>query len=95
MGVGEEDVRKTKDFIGNMLKELLKEDIEFTVIGRVGKAEGVKIRPLRIYVEDTDNRRKLLKSSSTPKKVKKFEKIYISPDLTKKQLEDDRSCVIW
>ena len=71
MGVGEEEVGKTKDLIGYMLEELLKEDIEFTVIGRVGKADGVKIKPL-ICVEDTDNRRKILKSASTLKDVNKF-----------------------
>ena len=70
-GVGEEDVGKTKDFIGNMLEEFPKVTIEFTEIGRVGKADEVKIRPLRICVEETDNRMKLLQSFSTLKDVKR------------------------
>jgi len=58
----------------------------------VGKVDGAKIRPVRICIEDADIRRKILKKANSLKDNKKFEKIYIyiSPDLTKKQQEEDK-----
>jgi len=90
MGAVEDTVDQTKELIGSMLKVLLQDDVEFTVLGRVGKLDGAKIRPVRICIEDADIRRKLLKKASSLKNNKEYEKIYVSPDLTTKQQEEDK-----
>jgi len=84
-------VDQTKELIGSILKVLLQDDVEFTVLGRVGKVDGANIRPVRICIEDADIRRKLLKKASSLTNNNKYEKIYVSPDLTSKQQEEDKN----
>jgi hypothetical protein len=63
--------------------------VKYEVIGRIGrKAE--KPRPLRIKVEDSRNRRRILVSAKKLKGMEGKQNIYIVPDLTREQQEEDR-----
>jgi hypothetical protein len=63
--------------------------VGYEVVGRVGK-KGDKPRPLRIKVEDSRSRRRILISAKNLKDMKGKENIYIVPDLTKMQQKEDR-----
>jgi uncharacterized protein YoxC len=63
--------------------------VKYEVIGRIGrKAE--KPRPLRIKVEDSRNRRRILVSAKKLKGMEGKQNIYIVPDLTREQQDEDR-----
>jgi hypothetical protein len=90
MGVPEQDEEKTKEFVKVLLDDLLKEEVEHTVIGRVGRVDGAKVRPVRISIEKADMKRNILKHASLLKAETKYEKVYVSPDLTRIQQEEDK-----
>ena len=64
--------------------------IEIEVKGRIGKVNDKSARPVRIEIESPEARRLILKKASTLKSNKKYEKIYVVPDLTRKQQEEDK-----
>jgi polyribonucleotide nucleotidyltransferase len=90
MGVPEQDEEKTKEFVKVLLDDLLKEEVEHTVVGRVGRVDGAKVRPVRIIIEKADMKRNILKHASMLKAEPKYEKVYVSPDLTRMQQEEDK-----
>ena len=91
MGLVEDDnLVKTQGFISKMLEGLAKEEVGFEVLGRVGKVSGDRARPVRVCVEDTNVRRIILKNAALLKSDKLYEKVYISPDLTRMQQGDDK-----
>ena len=63
--------------------------VGYEVVGRVGK-KGDNPRPLRIKVEDSRSRKKILISVNNLKDMKGKKNIYIVPDLTKMQQKEDR-----
>ena len=63
--------------------------VGYEVVGRVGK-KGDNPRPLRIKVEDSRSRKRILISAKKLKDMKGKENIYIVPDLTKMQQKEDR-----
>lgn len=85
--VNEQEVKKILD---TLMEEV---NIKYDIIGRVVKKEigGSKGRPLRIQLDDVDHKRRLL---SRGKKLKDtgegFKKVYLAPDLTKLQQEEDK-----
>ena len=90
MGVPEQNEEQTVEFIKDLLAVVMKEDeVEFEFRGRVGK-DTKKVRPVRIGIESGEMKRNILKKASTLKGDKKFEKVYICPDLTHKQQEEDK-----
>lgn len=90
MGIPEQK----EDLVG-YIEEIIKESTGgtaiFEIVGRVGKSEITdKTRPLRILMEDPVARRRILKGASSLKTKKDFDKIYIVPDHTRKQQEQDK-----
>ena len=55
----------------------------------IGKPGG-KPRPLRINIRIPAERRKLLYQTKRLRDMKEYEKVYISPDLTRLQQEEDK-----
>ncbi len=64
--------------------------IEIEVKRRIGKVNERSARSVRIKIESPAARRLILKKASTLKSNKKYEKIYVVPDLTRKQQEEDK-----
>lgn len=63
--------------------------VEYKLVGRIG-VKGVKARPIRIVVVDPGHRRKLLSKARDLRDMESLSKIYVVPDLTRKQQEEDR-----
>jgi len=59
------------------------------VLGRIGKAGG-KPRPIRVNLGNCENRRRLLLKAKILKDIIGFENIYVCPDLTRNQQEEDK-----
>ena len=94
MGLNKEMTEKEmEDFIGEMIGTILEtEDVELKVQGRIGKKmDGEKKRPVKVEIRDAAARRKIIQKASNLKKEPKYEKIYVSPDLTRKQQEGDKA----
>jgi hypothetical protein len=91
MGMKEEmGEQEANQFITTMLSKLLDgEKVAFENKGRVGK-EGDKCRPVRVTIEETTCRRGIMKKAMKLKEEREYEKIFISPDLTRKQQEEDK-----
>src|SRR5277367_6584564 len=82
---------ETKDFLEGMFCKIMdNERSKFEVKGRIGKT-GDKCRPLRIEFEEPVYKRGILKKANTLKQESKYERIYICPDLTRKQQEEDKT----
>ena len=93
MGLSEEmDDKQTEDFIVEMMGTIVDADVHLKVHGRIGKKpDGDKKRPVKIEVRETTVRRTILQKAANLKKEQKYERIYVSPDLTKKQQEEDKT----
>jgi hypothetical protein len=100
MGITEcENVDEENQTLEKIMAKLVPEAlVRFEVMGRVGrkdkdaKPEGgakVRPRPVRICVEDISHRRRILARGKTLKDSE-FKDIFIVPDLTKVQQEEDK-----
>jgi hypothetical protein len=86
-----EDEKEQVDKILEMLVEEV--HMKYEIVGRVGRIEktGNKDRPLRIRMEDVDHKRRLLARGKKLKEGQKWlKKVYLAPDLTKMQQEEDK-----
>jgi len=72
VGTVEDTLDQTKELIISILEVLLQDSVEFTLLGRVGKVDGAKIRPVRTCIEDADIKRKIFKKASSLKGNKNF-----------------------
>ena len=61
--------------------------MEYSFKGRIGK-KGLRARPVRIMVEDDNQRRKMLMRARELKRIQGMENVYISADLTRVQQEE-------
>lgn len=61
-------------------------------IERIGKktSDKKKIRPIRVVLNNTESKYEILKQAPTLRNIEEFKKLYVSPDLTRKQLEADK-----
>ena len=57
---------------------------------RIGKVEENKPRRLRIVVKSLDGKKEILSRAKDLKNVEKFKRMFISPDLTRKQQKVDK-----
>ena len=90
MGVKEGTEDKDKEMVMELMKVLGLEDAdEVQVMGRIGKV-GVKPRLIRIKLVNWENRRKVMLRAKQLKDSLGFEHVYICPDLTRKQQEEDK-----
>jgi nitrogen fixation/metabolism regulation signal transduction histidine kinase len=92
MGVPEEgEWGEGREIVLDVVNGLVPEvNVEFVIIGRIGK-KGNAARPVRIRVEDQGHRRKLLSRAKELKGREGFQRIYIVPDLTRVQQEEDKA----
>lgn len=92
---GEEEQKRVEEIVEALITEA---NVKFEIMGRVGRkdprpgttAGRVRPRPIRIVVEDTGDRRRLLARGKTLKGKAGFEEIFVVPDLTKLQQEEDK-----
>jgi len=63
--------------------------VKYEVMERIGRNEN-GVRPIKILVEENAHRRQILAKAEQLKALKDWEKIYIMPDLTRVQQEDDK-----
>jgi hypothetical protein len=95
MGIKEgEDEKAVVEGIVDLLVTEAK--VNFEIVGRVGrrtvagdKEDEMKPRPLRVCIEDVSDRRRLL-SRAKNLKSSDHKLIYVAPDLTRVQQEEDR-----
>ena len=86
---------KSDQEVEGKIKEIIavvmdKEAVEMMIKGRIGRMKDGSSRPVRVEIASPAARRQILKKVSTLKNKKEYEKIYVVPDLTKKQQEDDK-----
>ena len=92
MGLPDGDLGKTKDDIQKVLDHLCHDveevitALEFEMVGKPGSQKG----PVRIVFRTLEDRKDILVKAKELKKDKNFEKVYIMPDLTKMQQEEDK-----
>jgi hypothetical protein len=88
-----------KERVEKIVEALIQETrVKYKIMGRVGRKEpragttagGGCPRPIRIVVEDTGDSRRLLARGKTLKGKADFEEIFVVPDLTKLQQEEDK-----
>jgi len=93
MGIKEATEEEENKMIKDIMETLVEEtDISYEIFGRVGRKDtnnAGKARPLRIIIEDIGHRRWVL---SRGKKLKEssFKQVFIVPDLTRQQQEEDK-----
>lgn len=91
MGIPESNCEvRENDIVREVLDCLVGETkVEFENLGRIGR-KGDRARPVRILIVDNTCRRKLLARAKKLKDMTGKDKIYIAPDLTRKQQDEDR-----
>jgi hypothetical protein len=78
--------------IGQILEQLGQgERCQFKYIGRIGKKREGRIRPVRIEMKDMNLRRRVLSRAKTLKESMVFNRVFIVPDLTRRQQLVDRN----
>ena len=60
-------------------------------IERIGRRAVNKIRPVRVVLNNMDGRLEILKQAPGLKSWEEYKKLFISPDLTRKQLEREKT----
>src|SRR6266536_5461438 len=61
-----------------------------SAVERLGRVKPSSTRPIRVIMANTDSRSEILKSCPDLRKHEEYKKVYISPDLTRKQQESDK-----
>jgi len=90
MGIKEGSAEEGEMVVRGLVKVLLGgEYVGLRVGERVGR-KGVKDRPIRVVVEEAGQRRKILARAKDLKTMEGKGGIYIAPDRTRKQQEEDR-----
>jgi hypothetical protein len=84
---GEEEVRSgILGKIGQILGEVGQgRGCQFRYIGRIGKKQEGRSRPVRIEMEDMNLRRRVLSKAKTLKESTSYNRVFIVPDLTRSQ----------
>lgn len=96
-GISESMECEERTEVDRILEVLVEEvDIKYEIVGRVGRVEkeggAGRCRPLRIRIEELDHKRKLLSRGKHLKVAKddNLRKVYVAPDLTRLQQEEDK-----
>lgn len=91
-GVPETDAEQDIEQVAEILGMGLHMDFERHVASmvRIGKLEDNKARPLRIVVKSLDGKKEILSRAKDLKEVEKYKRMFISPDLTRKQQRVDK-----
>ena len=91
-GVPETDAEKDIDSVAEIMGEGLHLDFDRHVdkMMRIGRYVEGKSRPLRMSIKTLDGKREILSRAKELKDNEKFKRMYISPDLTRRQQEVDK-----
>jgi hypothetical protein len=90
----EGDLIKSPD--QEMIEELLRVGLRLDAtrhieeVQRIGRYQEGKIRPLRVKIKTFEARNEILKRARDLKGLEQFKKVFIAPDLTRKQQEVDK-----
>jgi hypothetical protein len=96
-GINESNECDENGEVDRLIEALVEEvTIKYEIVGRVGRVEKVggesRSRPLRIRIEDVEHKRRLLSRGKSLKESKDegLRRIYVAPDLTRIQQEEDK-----
>jgi hypothetical protein len=84
---------KERREVEKVFEELIPEvGIKYEIMGRIGRLEQLVARPLRVHIQDSEHRRRLLNRGKQLKTAEDevLKKIYLAPDLTRMQQEEDK-----
>lgn len=85
------DIEVTKDKVNQIVGIVGVDQEKVKYFGRVGRITSTtKIRMVRIVCDDQETRRKLLMGSNKLRVMEGFERVYLSPDLTREQQAQDK-----
>lgn len=80
------DEGMTRDKVKNILQAVEIDENKVKYFGRVGRNTSEnKIRVVRVVCDDSETRRNFLKGANKLKTMQGYNKVYVSPDLTKAQ----------
>lgn len=77
------------EIVQEVINHLVDSEVAYEVLGRVGK-RGDKCRPMRVKVENSLHKKRILTNAKKLKDIVGKGNIYIAPDLTRQQQEEDR-----
>jgi len=83
-----EDVKKVRDILSNGLH--LDCERHLGEMYRIGMKKEDKVRPIRLVVKSLEGKIEIIKRAKQLKDSSEFKKIFISPDLTRKQQLEDK-----
>jgi len=91
-GIAEDETMSDGDIVRHVVAQGLKLDHTRHIedIARIGKAAEGKIRPIRVKVRTLESKKEILQRAKNLKDENSLKKIYITPDLTRKQQEIDK-----
>ena len=88
-GLPDSDAEKDIEEVIELLNVGLHMDFDRHVekVVRIGRLTDGKLRPLRAILKSVDSKKEILARAKQLKECEKFKRIFISPDLTRKQQE--------
>ena len=91
-GIPEESEDRDKEEVAEILGSGLSMDPtrHIEMMMRLGKKIDGKIRPLRLRLKTLEGRREMLTRAKNLRHIERFKKLFITPDLTKRQQETDK-----
>jgi hypothetical protein len=91
-GMPETDAEQDVGCVVEMMDEVLHVDFTRNVdkVERIGRLVEGRVRPLRVMLKRLEGKKEILATAKLLKEVEKFKKMFISPDLTRKQQEKDK-----
>lgn len=89
---GSDGKTKDQEVVEELLKSGLKIDAtrHIVEVGRIGKYNKDKCRPLRVVLKTHEGKVDVMKRAKDLKDVDEYKKVYITPDLTRKQQLNDK-----
>jgi hypothetical protein len=91
-GVPEADAEEDVEFVIELMTEGLKMDFTRNVdkVMRIGRLVDGKARPVRLVLKREEAKKEILARAKQLKDIEKYKKMFVSPDLTRKQQDRDR-----
>lgn len=92
-GIPEESLEKDKEELAEILGSGLSIDPDRHVemMMRLGRVSEGKLRPLRIKLKTMEGRKEILTRAKNLRNIDRYKRLFITPDLTKKQQEMDKA----
>ena len=89
--MGVREVGKDKDFVKELLAVVAGRDVwEVTNVSRIGRQQEGKTRPIRLVMANQDSRIEILQACPGLRKHEEYQKVFVTPDLTRKQQRNDK-----